>query len=97
MSITHITEFHAASGQESALADLLSEGRSRMRAADGCESFDLFREQDDPKAFTFVQRWSTPEAHDTAFAERIAATGHLEKVLATLGAPLIQRTYVIVS
>jgi hypothetical protein len=41
MSITHITEFHAASGQESALADLLSEGRSRMRAADGCDRMIL--------------------------------------------------------
>jgi hypothetical protein len=41
MSITHITEFHAAPGQEGMLATLLTEGRNRKRAADGCELFDL--------------------------------------------------------
>jgi len=32
MSITHVTEFHAAAGQESTLIDLLIEGRNRMLA-----------------------------------------------------------------
>ena len=96
MSITHITHFHAAPGQESTLEVLLIEGRSRMRAADGCESFDLYRDQDDDQAFTFVQRWVSPEAHDAVFAERIVQTGHLQKVLATLAQPLVQRTHVMV-
>jgi quinol monooxygenase YgiN len=96
MNIMHITEFHAAPGQESTLAELLAEGRKRMRAADGCESFDLYRDQDDDQALTFVQRWVSSEAHDAAFAERIAQTGHLQKVLATLAQPLVQRTYVVV-
>jgi quinol monooxygenase YgiN len=97
MSITHITEFHAAPGQEGTLVALLTEGRDRMRAAEGCESFDLYRDQDNAQAFTFIQRWVSPQAHDAAFAERIAQTGHLEKVLATLAQPLVQRTYVVVS
>ena len=67
-----------------------------MRAADGCESFDLYHEQDDEQAFTFVQRWASPEAHDAAFGERIVQSGHLDKVLAALGQPLVQRTYVMV-
>jgi quinol monooxygenase YgiN len=96
MSIVHITEFHAALGQESSLAGLLTEGRKRMRAADGCESFDLYRDQDDDQSFTFVQSWVSSEAHDAAFAERILQTGHLQKVLATLAQPLLQRTYVMV-
>jgi quinol monooxygenase YgiN len=96
MSITHITEFHAAPNQESTLASLLTEGRNRMRAADGCESFDLYRDQDDDLAFTFVQRWASAQAHDAAFGERIAQTGHLEKVLASLDQPLMQRTYVMI-
>jgi quinol monooxygenase YgiN len=96
MSITHVTEFHAAPGQESTLIALLIEGRNRMRAADGCESFDLYRGQDDDLAFSFVQCWVSAEAHDAAFGERIAQTGHLEKVLASMGQALVQRTYVMV-
>jgi quinol monooxygenase YgiN len=96
MSIMHITEFHAASGQEGTLGALLTEGRNRMRAAEGCQSFDLYRGQDDEHAFTFIQCWISPEAHDAAFAERIVETGHLQKVLATLGQPLVQRTYILV-
>jgi quinol monooxygenase YgiN len=96
MSITHITEFHAQPGQQSVLEPLLVEGRSRMRAADGCESFELYRDQDDELSFTFVQGWASAEAHDAAFGERIMATGHLEKVMATLGQPLVQRTYLLV-
>jgi quinol monooxygenase YgiN len=96
MSITHITEFHAAPGQQGTLEPLLVEGRNRMRAAAGCESFDLYRDQDDELSFTFVQRWASSEDHDVAFGELIAQTGHLEKVLAGLGQPLVQRTYVIV-
>jgi quinol monooxygenase YgiN len=96
MSITHVTEFHAAPGQEGTLAGLLTEGRDRMRAAEGCESFDLYRGEDDEDAFTFIQRWMSPEAHDAPFALRIVETGHLQKVLATLGQPLVQRTYILV-
>jgi quinol monooxygenase YgiN len=96
MTITHITEFHAAPGQQSTLEPLLIEGRDRMRAADGCESFDFYRDRDDELSFTFIQSWSSSEAHDAAFSERIVATGHLEKVLAGLGQPLVQRTYLLV-
>jgi quinol monooxygenase YgiN len=96
MSITHITEFHASPDQESTLAALLTEGRDRMRGAEGCEAFHLYRDQDDDHAFTFVQHWASAQAHDAAFGERIVQTGHLEKVLASLARPLIQRTYVII-
>jgi quinol monooxygenase YgiN len=97
MSIMHITEFHAAPGQQAELESLLTEGRNRMRAAEGCESFDLCSEQDDELAFTFVQHWASLEAHDAAFGERIAQTGHLAKVMSALSQPLVQRTYVTLS
>ena len=97
MSITHITSFRAAPGEQSTLESLLVEGRNRMRAADGCESFDLYRDQTDELSFTFIQRWTSPELHDAAFGERIVATGHIEKVLAALGQPLVQRTFELVS
>lgn len=97
MSITTVTHLHGAPGQENVLADLLAEGRDRMRAAEGCESFDLLRDEDDPRALAFLQRWVSHEAHDTAFAQHIVQTGHLDKVLAALDEPIVQHTYQIVS
>jgi quinol monooxygenase YgiN len=97
MGITTVTQFHAAPGQEDVLAELLAEGRNRMRAAEGCESFDLLRDEDDPRGLAFLQRWVSHEAHDTAFAERIVQTGHLDKVLAALDDPIVQHTYQVVS
>ena len=93
MSITHVTQFHAAPDRESELATLLEEGRNRMRASAGCESFDLLRDESDTQAFIFIQRWISPEAHDKAFVEHIVQTGHPDKVLAALGEPLAQRTF----
>ena|ERR1700722_5842272 len=96
MGIIKITEFQSAAGQQNTLGPLLAEGRNRMRLADGCETFDLYRDEDDELSFTFVQRWASTESHDAAFGERIVQSGHLEKVLKCLGKPLIQRTYVMV-
>jgi hypothetical protein len=42
MSVTTITRFHAAEGQEATLLELQSEGRRRMLAAEGCESSSSF-------------------------------------------------------
>jgi quinol monooxygenase YgiN len=97
MSITNVTYLHAARGQEDLLAELLAEGRNRMRAAEGCESFDLLRDEDDPRALAFLQHWVSHEAHDTAFTERIVQTGHLDKVLAALDEPIVQHAYQVVS
>jgi quinol monooxygenase YgiN len=97
MSITSVTQLHAAHGLEDVLAELAGEGRNRMRVAEGCESFDLLRDENDPRALVFLQRWVSHEAHDDAFADRIVQTGHLEKVLATLDGPIEQHTYQVVS
>jgi quinol monooxygenase YgiN len=96
MSVTTVTRFHAAAGQEATLLDLQSEGRRRMLAADGCESFHILRDQADPRSFAFVQTWSSREAHDAAFGELIMASGHLEKVLATLDEGVVQTFYDVV-
>lgn len=97
MSVTTVTRFHAAEGQEAALLELQSEGRRRMLAADGCESFDILRDQNDLRSSVFIQTWSTCEAHDAAFGELIMASGHLEKVLATLDEGVVQTFYDVVS
>lgn len=97
MSVTTITQFHAAEGQEAALLDLQSEGRRRMLAADGCQSFDILRNQEDPRSSVFVQTWSSRQAHDAAFGELTMASGHLEKVLAALDKGVVQTFYDVVS
>lgn len=97
MSITTLTRFHATEGLEATLLELQSEGRRRMLSADGCESFDIFRDEGDHRSFVFVQRWASREAHDDAFGELILASGHLEKVLATLDQGVVQNFYEVVS
>ena len=93
MSVTSLTRFHATSGQEDTLLDLQREGRRRMLNAQGCESFEILRDETDRQSFVFVQTWSTREAHDAAFGELILASGHLEKVLATLDEGVVQNFY----
>ena len=97
MSITTVTRFHAAEGQEAALLDLQTEGRRRMLAAHGCESFEILVDQGDPRSSAFIQTWSTREAHDAAFGELIMASGHLEKVLAALDEGVVQSFYDVVA
>ncbi len=97
MSVTTVTRFHVAAGQEATLLALQSEGRRRMLAADGCKSFDILRDQADSRSSAFVQTWSSREAHDAAFGELIMASGHLEKVLATLDEGVVQNFYDVVS
>jgi quinol monooxygenase YgiN len=97
MSITTVTRFHAAEGQEEVLLELQSEGRRRMLALDGCESFDILLDQADSRSSAFIQTWSSREAHDAAFGELIMASGHLEKVLGALDEAVVQTFYEVVS
>jgi quinol monooxygenase YgiN len=64
-----------------------------MRAAEGCESFQLLRDESDARSFVFLQRWTSHEAHDTAFVEHIVQTGHLDKVLAASDEAIVQSGY----
>ena len=97
MSVTTVTRFHAAEGQELVLLDLQTEGRRRMLAANGCESFEILVDQADPRSSAFIQTWSTREDHDAAFGELIMASGHLEKVLAALDEGVVQTFYDVVA
>ena len=97
MSVTTVTRFHAAEGQEATLLELQSEGQRRMLGADGCESFEILLGQSDPRSSAFIQTWSSREAHDAAIGELIMASGHLEKVLAALDEGVVQTFYNVVS
>jgi quinol monooxygenase YgiN len=97
VSITTITQFHAAPDQENLLGELLAEGRERMRAAEGCESFELVPDESDARSLTFIQHWASHQARDSAFGERIMKAGHLDKVIATRDPPIVQPTYAALS
>ena len=96
MSVTIITHLRASLGQEAVLAGLLADGRNRMRAADGCEAFELLRDDQDPRSMVFHQCWASHEAHDAAFKERIVETGHIKQVLSAIDGPLVQHAYQVV-
>jgi hypothetical protein len=68
-----------------------------MLGADGCQSFDILRDQSDSRSFLFIQTWASREAHDAAFGQLILGSGHLEKVLAVLDEGVAQSFYDIVS
>ena len=57
MSVTTVTRFHAAEGQEATLLELQYEGRQRMLAAEGCESFEILHDQADQRSSAFIQTW----------------------------------------
>lgn len=83
-----VVNFHAAEGNAEKLLPLLQEGRDRSRAADGCESFDLYQREDDPQKFMFVERWSSLDQHHANMRENIVESGHFAKVLPLLDGPI---------
>ena len=87
MSVDVVVNFQASDGNAELLLPLLRAGRDISRNAAGCEAFDLFRRQDDPSRFMFIERWTSIEAHHTNMANNIVATGHLAKMLPLLVAP----------
>jgi quinol monooxygenase YgiN len=84
MSVIVTVNFRASDGNADALLALLQQGRDVSRTADGCESFDLYRREDDPQRFTFFERWTSIDAHHANMADNIVATGHLAKMLPLL-------------
>ncbi len=69
------------------LLTLLQQGRAISRAADGCESFELFQRQDDEHKFMFLEQWQSAEAHHENMATNILASGHLARILPLLVGP----------
>ncbi len=87
MSINVVINFQASAGHAAELLPLLQEGRDISRAADGCESFELFQRQDDEHKFMFLERWQSAEAHHENMATNILASGHLARILPLLVGP----------
>jgi quinol monooxygenase YgiN len=87
VSVNVVVNFQASDGNAESLLPLLREGRDLSRKADGCEAFDLFRRQDDPDKFMFMERWTSIDAHHANMAVNIVASGHLAKILPLLIGP----------
>ena len=87
MSVHVVVNLHASDGNAERLAPLLLEGRDLSRRAEGCEAFELFRRQDDPNRFMFLERWASLEAHHANMAQNIVATGHLAKMMPFMTGP----------
>jgi quinol monooxygenase YgiN len=87
VSVSVVVNFQASDGNGELLLPLLREGRDISKNAEGCEVFDLFRRQDDPHKFMFIERWTSIDAHHANMAENIVASGHLAKMLPLLVGP----------
>jgi len=87
MSVDVVINFQASEGNAERLLPLLREGRDFSRTAEGCEAFELFRRQDDPHKFMFLERWKSIEAHHANMAQNIVASGHLAKLMPLLVGP----------
>jgi quinol monooxygenase YgiN len=87
VSVHVVVNLHASDGNAERLAPLLLEGRDLSRRAEGCEAFDLFRRQDDPNRFMFLERWASLEAHHANMAQNIVASGDLAKMMPFMTGP----------
>jgi len=81
MSVDVVINFQALPGHAAELRGLLAEGRDLSRAAQGCESFELYQRDDDEHKFMFLERWASIELHHQNMAINIVASGHLARIL----------------
>ena len=57
-----IATFHARSGKERELLEVLRELVEPTRAEAGCRLYELWRNRADPAELTFVEEWESDEA-----------------------------------
>ena len=87
MPVDVVINFQALPGRATELRALLSQGRDISRAADGCESFELYQREDDEHKFMFLERWTSIEAHHENMANNIVASGHLARIIPLIVGP----------
>ncbi len=87
MSVNVVINFQAAGGRADELLPLLQEGRDISRAADGCQSFDLFQREDDEHKFMFLEQWDSIEHHHENMVNNIVGSGHFGRILPLLVGP----------
>jgi len=69
MTIARYYLMIAAEGQESVLETGLSALADAVRGLPGCEGVDVMRDCTNPHSFTFIEKWSSIDAHKAAGAQ----------------------------
>lgn len=66
MSVLRVNSFQAKSGRGDELRDSLQLLLPTIRAAEGCRSCRLLRDQEEPTRFVMLELWTSVEAHLTS-------------------------------
>jgi quinol monooxygenase YgiN len=66
MSIARIGIFTGKPGQIDELKDFLYSIIPIIKSAQGCESVQLYQNQEDPTRFTMIEIWDSVEAHQAS-------------------------------
>lgn len=75
-----VARFAAKPGHEDTVAEILSALVDPTRAEDGCVTYDLIHNSEDPTDFTFLEEWTSREALD-----RHLATEHIAECRRLIG------------
>ena len=63
------------------------------RDFEGCESINMYQNQDDPTAFVLVEQWTSPENYDR-YVQWRSETGSLKELFAQLSERGIVRKFI---
>ena|SRR5215207_79578 len=66
MSISRIGKLQAQEGSTEELREFLISIMPGIKAADGCESVQLYQSQEDPSSFTMIEVWDSIESHQAS-------------------------------
>jgi quinol monooxygenase YgiN len=66
MSISRIGEVQAKEGLTEALRDFLVSILPMIKSSAGCETVQLYQNQDDPSKFIMVEVWDSIESHQAS-------------------------------
>lgn len=66
MSIARIGIFTGKPGQIDDLKDFLFSIIPMIKSSSGCESVQLYQNQDDPASFTMIEIWDSIESHQAS-------------------------------
>lgn len=66
MSVSRIGEFRASEGKADELRDFMISIIPMILSSDGCESCQLFQNQDDPSKFFMIETWDNIESHQAS-------------------------------
>ena len=94
MAVYQIVRLQAVEDKADDLLAMLRQGRDFALTVDGCEGFDVYQGKDDAGSFVMIERWATPEQHQSHFQKNVLETGVADRVSALLARPMEYDYYV---